>query len=428
MFQRAIHHEGELVVSLDDNNPEKPTKQYAILNGTCLKFYICKEEWTNPSKVIDLTEFHSISNSKKTKYFHLEPKSNSKSDRIKLKAVTRKDKLEWIKTLRKILDDSYGTTVKIDNQVESICSIWFLLSCIVMVILFVVPIAITKPDGLHYFAIVLSQYEMALVVLCFYYFCQFKWNKIRQVMRLNKFWIEKALCFLYNFIAFLLLTINISIHTDHVHLWNFTYAATFLFGSFSIPFPAVCVKLHHELKYNENNGHNNSPVPSPTLSSMQLVPTHNQQQETVKSFLEKIVKLPQYYETFQRENINTMTTVRELTNEDLREMKIAIGHRKRILNYIQNDNYKQISVMSNRSNRTTVSVLFASKAIFRDNISKGAICLCYMVHFFAYIGFPLLYNNKYDELNSIIYYNYDKGNTFFLIMYNINQIFLRTFV
>ena len=73
-----------------------------------------------------------------------------------------------------------------------------------------------------------------------------------------------------------------------------------------------------------------------------------------------------------------------------------------------------------------------SKPIFRDAMIKGAICVCYFIHFVCYICNPLLNHSSYSNMLHIMYPGYDTGKSFFhnvnTVIYIGNQIFLGTFV
>ena len=67
----------------------------------------------------------------------------------------------------------------------------------------------------------------------------------------------------------------------------------------------------------------------------------------VKLWMERIVKLPQYYNVLQEQGFDDMESVQEMTMEDLREMGVdMIGHRRKIMKKVRELNEGQMDVIA----------------------------------------------------------------------------------
>eukprot|EP01084_Bolivina_argentea_P181653 313703_1 len=421
--KKRLTKEGQLIIHTDSN---KKQPQWVVLKNNNLYFYETENNQNKYTHKLHLKSFTSIASKKKTsKQFYLKSKTGHIQQ---FDALSIDEKNEWIEAINSNLyAETYGPTIKTHEKVETICSIWLVILCIVIVILFIISTMSTdsyihNAISSHMFCIPLSQYQLALIILCAYYAFQFSWNDTTQIMSIDKFWTQSLLCFCYNIIAFFLLTINLIIKlvakdTDIENSFFFANVAVFLFGAFSISFPEVCIRLHQQFKYNEKK------EPSISAKKSQLSDSLcDFENNIVQSWLTNTVHLPQHYEVFEESKIDDMSIVKNLTEKDLKEMEIKIGDRKIIMKYINKIKHR-ISRSFNIVSPKTVSIS-ASRPIFRDNITKGVMCMCYLVHFLVYVLDPILAKSIYYEMIGIMNLDFDKYN----VILCINEIFLRNFV
>eukprot|EP01084_Bolivina_argentea_P204598 349427_1 len=317
-----------------------------------------------------------------------------------------------------------SVTVRHIDRIEGFCGFWFIILFLSTIALFLVS---GLKDDKYYqvLCISLSMYEVSIIILCSYYCWHFPWSVIKNTVTINKFWIQSSLCFLFNIIAFMLMMINLSTTSENINKWYFGYAMTYFFGAFSIPFPAVCIKLHRDNKVDEQNESNQS------ISSISRQSHNPLGTEQVRTWLSTIQWL-QYYDTFINNGIDDMDTVKELTDERLEKIGInKMGDRIKIIKQISQLQHTELSnaintIPINKSIDSVVASIEASKPIFRDNVLKGLICLCYAVHFVLYTGSPAINGKTYVDIINIMYNN--QASTLYIILYKVNQIILRTFM
>ena len=77
----------------------------------------------------------------------------------------------------------------------------------------------------------------------------------------------------------------------------------------------------------------------------------------MEEWLEQTVELPEYYSIFQRQGINCMDTVKLLTNEDLKNMKIEkIGDFRRLSHFINKLKEQNIKLKDNKEHDTLFEI------------------------------------------------------------------------
>eukprot|EP01084_Bolivina_argentea_P011815 22121_1 len=383
-------------------------------------------------------------------------------------------------------------TIQWENVIEGGCSFWFLILCVFVLILFLfgMTVNVMHREAViynHAFSIPLAVCQISIIILCIYYCSGFEWSNIRDLITFNKFWTQFVLCSMFNFISFLLLTIHLTIglsyhQREKLDAWFYANAVVYLFSTISIPFPAISIKLHHKYKprqhvrqqildVNESAAGCYTPLPhdngrEKSVSLQYEAGEHrdaadtnngtnhdennlclghevdaenkeNVQPNQVKSWLQDI-KLGIYYKNFKEESINDWEDVLRLSSQQRNKLELQlqsigikkIGHLNKMVECIKQLNREPTASFGiEYSYSLSVSASIAgSKPIFRDNVIKGAILVCYFVNFVAYICNPLINHNSYLILNDILYPRYDDGNFLWLMIHNMNQIFLRTFL
>eukprot|EP01084_Bolivina_argentea_P236173 397194_1 len=150
---------------------------------------------------------------------------------------------------------TYGRTVQLVDYIEGISSSAFAMLNVVMIVICVIHLAHHNNNKLYYALwISISVYESLTIVLCTYYICRFKWVHIKSIIQFSKFWIQSICSSIFNLIAGLLLIINLfPLQNDTSKHWHFANVAVYLLSSISIPFPSICIKLHHKYKKEESN-------------------------------------------------------------------------------------------------------------------------------------------------------------------------------
>ena len=305
-------------------------------------------------------------------------------------------------------------------------------------------------------------------------------NKIKGLMKFNKFWGQSLLCSLYNLITFLFLCIQLIIKANNDdglsenYVWFFANIWVYLFGIFSIPLPAICIRLQYKykitnIKNESENTRGSFYLPQPQQPSVQgsaissLLPgghENNANQDVkedeydvnedvmigmdgVKSWLDKI-KMCEYKERFEEQKLNDMDFIINMDTprleKYLEKMNIPFGDIERMLQEIKvkkkieesEQGSPRMSSFSVESDATSADIVAASNGIFTDNLIKGVICVCYFIHFLSYMANPLLNHAEYVKMMEIMYPGYDKNPSAFdnwqSVIYTTNQVFLRTFV
>jgi len=445
-------HEGTL--SFLSKASVKPAAHWMVLRGQQLYSYVSEDDQREPNHVFDLRYYGSVSSKGwQSKCFQLQSRTGTKTLTFRARSIA--EKKEWISCIRKVVD-AYGKTVQLDNRIETAVSYFLIFTSIAMAIFFAastsrkrtddptddptdVPTDVPTDDPtdaptddpwLHAFCIPFSLYELAIIVLCTYYLTQFKWTSIKLLIKFNKFWIQSFFCSVFNLLSFVLLVYGLAKDSESDR-WYFANSAVYFFGVFSIPLPAICIRLHHLFKPNENE--------SPSAMASIVTPSDNgtsnhtqkakhnvdeaeEERDAIASWLSDM-DLLKYYPKFQAENIETLKQVEKLKEHHLKAMGISIGDRITMMDMISRLN--GVGVARSFVDRASVSAsISASKPIFGDNISKGAICLCYLIHFVSYIGEPSINHESYTDMLGIMYPHYDAKNW----LYRFNTTCLRTFV
>eukprot|EP01084_Bolivina_argentea_P312825 541628_1 len=152
---------------------------------------------------------------------------------------------------------SYGETVQWRNTIESICGVLFFVLFAAMIILSILR-GNYKSNDIYYhsFCGVLCLYELLNILLCIYYCSHFKWKAIISIVKFSQFWMQSLFCSMFMLTAFLLMITHLLIHHKSKNRWYFATAMIYGLGFVSIPFPAICIRLHHEWKYENQKKEN----------------------------------------------------------------------------------------------------------------------------------------------------------------------------
>ena len=495
---RSCIKQGELLIPNIRSSGEMIT-QWIVLKKSALYCYPNKIDTKKESNKIELKFYQCIEDKRKSSN-HIYLKAKQGNYLHKIEARTFEDKKQWMSQIEQVLyQATYGTTVKINDKVESACVYWFFILSVGILVYFAVIYTLQSDQNtailLNAICIPLSLYQFAIILLCFYYILQLKipLQQLKQIIVLDQFWITASLSFVYNICTFIFLFVHLCMNpADGDKVWFWTDLMIFLFGSISIPLPAICIKIHCKFKYDEHaskrhtgarsisrnsrvltgsrsqsiksvsvqktahtaltNGTgkatigygsslistgSGTPNPMAMTGGLLLAPeieySYKPGFEGVKFWLKNTVQLPEYIETFEKQKINDMTIVLELTFQDLEEMQVKIGDRKRIMGHIDKMKPKVVPKVSHSLNVESISsmtMINASRPIFKNNIIKGLICSCYLIQLCVFICFPFLKYSHYYPMNRFIYPNYRFNGKHLetTILFNLNEIFLRNFM
>eukprot|EP01084_Bolivina_argentea_P297453 512449_1 len=292
---------------------------------------------------------------------------------------------------------SYGSTLTMENICVSTCGIFLVL--ILCSIIFICILQLCFPNQhlyYHILSISISTLEITIIVLSIYYCSGFQWTHCLSILQLSKLWIQSCGSFIFNVIMCLLMLFHL-IH--HSNKWFYANAILYLFGAFSIPLPAICVRLCCEYRcdrerFSTQHSTANStldPLCKPLLQQSTITPPVNGSISVPRSSL-----------------LSTQCHSGSMLNMELHKTN------SRKLDTIKSQDFDQHKKYVSAS-------IAAAQPIFNDTIIKGTLAGCYLVQFILSIGNPIVTTNSFNILLEIVYQDND-------ILYKINHLILRTFV
>ena len=152
---------------------------------------------------------------------------------------------------------------------------------------------------------------------------------------------QSVLCSLYCGISSVLLFVQttrklndggLSHHDEELLRWNYADSVAFFLAVISIPFPAICIRLHHEYKNKDMERRSCIARQGSIQTPGEEVIKYPEGPDGVKSWLESL-KLPQYISNFEEAKFEDMSDIKDINEGDLVELNIPMGHRKRIMRY-----------------------------------------------------------------------------------------------